>query len=60
MAVGFMAAFRSTGARQDAEALQGIDPGLIIIRVAQFRRPLATFHHQLSSTPRHRVGKAKT
>jgi hypothetical protein len=59
VAVGFMAAFRSTGARQYAKTLHGIDPGLIIVRVAQFRRPLRTFHQKLSSTPRHRVGKAK-
>jgi hypothetical protein len=51
---------RSTGARQHAETLHGIDPGLFIVRVAQFRRPLGTFYQQLSSTPRHRVGKAKT
>jgi hypothetical protein len=59
IAVGVMAALRSTGARQHAETLHGIYPGLIIVRVAQFRRPLGTFHQQLSSTPRHRVGKAK-
>ena len=59
MAVGIMAAFRSTGARQHAETLHGIDPGLMIVRVAQFRQPLGTNHQQLSSTPRHRVGIAK-
>jgi hypothetical protein len=60
MTVGFMAAFRSTGARQRVETLYGIDPGLIIVRVAPFCRLLGTFHQQLSSTPRHRVGRAKT
>ncbi len=60
MAVGVMAAFRSAAARQDAETLHCIDSGLIIVRVASFRRPLVTFHQQLSSTQRHRVGKAKT
>ncbi len=58
--VGFLEAFRSTGARQDAETLHGIDPGLIIVRVAQLRRPLGAFHQQLSSTPRHCAGKEKT
>ncbi len=48
MAVGFMAAFRSTGSRQDAEAVHGIGPGLITVPVAQVRRPLVTFHQQLS------------
>jgi hypothetical protein len=57
MAVGFMAASRSTGARQHAKTLKSIDPGLIIVRVAPFRRPLDTFYQQLSSTPRNRVGK---
>jgi hypothetical protein len=51
IAVGVMAAFRSTGARQHAETLHGIDSGLIIVRVAQFRRPLGTF---TSSFRRHR------
>jgi hypothetical protein len=60
LAVGIKAAFRSTGARQHVETLHGIDSGLIIIPVAPFRRPLGTFHQQLSSTPRHRDGKAKT
>jgi hypothetical protein len=60
MTVGIFAAFCSTGARQHVETLHGIDSGLIIVRVAPFRRPLGTFHQQLSSTPRHRVGKAKT
>ncbi len=55
-----MAAFLSTGARQHAETLHGVDPGLIIVRVTPFRRPLGTFHQQLSSTPRNRVGKAKS
>jgi hypothetical protein len=59
MTVGVMAAFRSTDARQHVETLHGIDPGLIIIRVALFRQPLGTFHQQLSSTPRHRAGKKK-
>jgi hypothetical protein len=60
MAVGFMAAFRSAGSRQDFETLPGIDPGLIIVRVAQFHRPLFVFHQQLSWTTRHRFGGAKT
>jgi hypothetical protein len=34
MTVGIMAAFRLKGARQHAETLHGIDPGLIIVRVA--------------------------
>ena len=34
MAVGLLAAFRSTGARQHVETLHGIDSGLIIVRVA--------------------------
>ncbi len=41
--VGVMAAFRSTGARQHVETLHGIDPGLIIVRVTSFRRPLVPF-----------------
>jgi hypothetical protein len=60
IAVGFMAALRSTGARQHAETLHGIASGFIIVQLAPFRRPLSTFHQQLSSTPRHRVGEAKT
>jgi hypothetical protein len=32
---------------------------LFIPPVAPFRRPLGTFHQQLSSTPKHRAGKAK-
>ncbi len=60
MAVDKKAAFRLTGAWQHAEMLHGIDSGLIIVSVAQFRRPLGTVHQQLSATPRHRVGKAKT
>jgi hypothetical protein len=62
MTVDNMAAFRSTGARQHFETLQGIDPGLIVVRVAPFCRPLGTFYfyQQLLSTPRHRAGKAKT
>jgi hypothetical protein len=60
MTVGIMAAFRSTGARQHVETLHGIDPGLIIVQVAPLCRPLGTFHQQLSSTPQHSVGKAKT
>jgi hypothetical protein len=59
MAVGVMAAFLSTGARQHTETLHGFYPGLIIVREAPFRRPLGIFHQQLSLTPRHRVGKAK-
>ncbi len=55
---GIMAAFCSTGARQNAETLNGIDPSFIKFRVAPFLRPLGTFHQQLSSTPRHRAGKA--
>ncbi len=47
MTVGIMAAFRSTGARQHFETLQGIVPGLIIVRVAPFCRTLGTFHRQL-------------
>ena len=47
-----MAAFRSTGARQHAETLHSIDPGLIIVRVAPFRRPLGTILQQLR---RHRA-----
>ncbi len=60
MTVGIMAAFRSTGVRQHVETLHGIKPGLIIVRFGPFPRPLGTFHQQLSSAPRHRVGKAKT
>ncbi len=59
MAVGIVKAVRSTGARQHAETLRGIDPGLIIVRVEPFRRPLGTFHQQLSLTPRPRFGKTK-
>ncbi len=59
MTVGIMAAYRSAGAQQHAEKLHGIDPGLIIVLVAPFHRPLGTFHQQLSSTPQNRAGKAK-
>jgi hypothetical protein len=34
-------------------------PGLFIVRVAPFRRPLGTFSSSALSTPRHRVGTAK-
>jgi hypothetical protein len=57
MTGGTMATFRSTGARKHAEKFHGIDPDLIIVRMAPFRRPLGIFHQQLSSTPRHRTGK---
>jgi hypothetical protein len=43
IAVGIMAAFRSTGFRQQVDTLHGIDPGLVIVRVAPFRRPLGIF-----------------
>jgi hypothetical protein len=39
------------GARQHFESLHGIVPGLFVVRVAKFRRPLGAFHQQLS---RHR------
>ena len=35
------------GVRQHVETLHGIVPGLFIVRVAPFRRPLGTFHQQL-------------
>ena len=38
-----MAAFRSTGTQQHVETLRGTDLGLIIVRVAPFRRPLGIF-----------------
>ncbi len=60
MTVGVMAAFRSTGARQHVETLHVIGPEVIIVLMEPFRRPLGTFHQQISSTPRHRVGKKKT
>jgi hypothetical protein len=59
MTVGIMAAFRSTGTQQHVETLRGTDLGLIIVRVAPFRRLLGIFHQQLWSTPQYRVGKAK-
>jgi hypothetical protein len=47
------------GARHNFETLHGAIPGLIIVRVARFRRPLARhFSPQALSTPRHSVGKA--
>ncbi len=52
---------RSTGARQHAETLHGIDPGLIIVfKWRNFVGRSALFTNSFSSTPRHRVGKAKT
>jgi hypothetical protein len=44
--------------KEHVETLHGIIR-LIIVRVAPFRRPLGTFHQQLSLIPRHRVGEAK-
>jgi hypothetical protein len=35
------------GFRQHDETLNGIVPGLFIVRVASFRRPLGAFHQQL-------------
>jgi hypothetical protein len=42
-------AFRSTGARQDAETLHGIDPGFIIVRVAQNSVRLPSIYPKLIS-----------
>jgi hypothetical protein len=47
------------GVRQKVETLHGIVPGLFIVRVAPFRRPLGMFHRKLLSSPQHRDGKAK-
>jgi hypothetical protein len=60
MAVGIIAAIRPTCARKHDRAFNGIDSGHITVRVAQFRRLRGSFHQQLSSTLRHRVGKAHT
>ncbi len=47
MTVGATAAFRSTVFEHKFETLYEIVPGLIIVRVAPFRRPLGTVHQQL-------------
>jgi hypothetical protein len=64
IALDIMAAFRSTGARQNAEALHTaltpVSSSFDVVRVEPFHRPLGTFHQHLLSTPRHRVGKAAT
>jgi hypothetical protein len=60
MTVGAIEAFCSGGARQHAKTLHGIVPGLFIVRVGPFRRPLGTCHQQLY---RHRdivTGKQST
>ena len=54
MTAGIMAAFCSAGARQHAETLNGIDPGLITFRVAPFRWPLVNFHQHSNSFRRNR------
>jgi hypothetical protein len=43
----FYGSLSSGGAWQHAETLHGIVPGIIIVRVAPFCRPLGTFHKQL-------------
>ena len=47
MTAGAIEVFLLGGARQHFETLHGVVPGLFIVQVAKFCRPLGTFYQQL-------------